>query len=63
MPGLLSYMLIFIVNYYYLSLYYYYLYFYNYHYHRYYFYFCYNTTFVNLQILPTYYITKRKIIF
>ena len=47
-------------HHYYLSRYYYY-----YHncYHHYYFHLCYDTIFLKIHILPTYYFAKRKIFF
>ena len=50
---------------YYFRRYYYYYYHYHYHYyhHHYYFHLCYDTIFLNIYILPTYYFAKRKIFF
>ena len=43
--------------------YYYYRYYYHNYYHHYYFHFCYDTIFLKIYILPTYYFAKRKIFF
>ena len=43
--------------------YYYYHYYYHNYYHHYYFHLCYDTIFLKIHILPTYYFSKRKIFF
>ena len=49
--------------YYYYYYYYYYRYYYHNYYHHFYFHLCYDTIFLKIYILPTYYFVKRKIFF